>query len=299
MKNIFSRKGYDSATGEVPSPIFDDETFCSLPIPSEGQKPKLKDIRFQKTNLGSLVGQLKKKPYVAEEGVHLDPDLDCKARPRKAGWLPCFGQVGAAQTHLENQYVAEGDLFLFFGWFRRVLTENGELRYHPDAPDIHCLFGWLQVGAVYHPGIDGKLLPKWTFDHPHVRDADWYSGQKNNTLYVASPRLRLRGLGRSVAGGGIFPRFTGNLQLTAPGRQRSMWRLPDFLYPTRGVPALSYHADPDRWSKDKKGVLLETVGRGQEFVLDCEYYPKALDWIKEIFKAAPTIHSSRRAAARG
>jgi hypothetical protein len=78
-----------------------------------------------------------------------------------------------------------------------------------------------------------------------------------------------------------------------------MWRFPDFLYPTRGVWPLSYHAHPKHWSRDKKGVLLSTVGRGQEFVLDCENYPKALDWIKEIFKAAPTIDSSRRVAARG
>lgn len=288
MKIIFSRKGYDSASGGVPSPIFDDETLCSFPIPSE-QKPKLKDVRFQKTSLGSLVEQLKQDTDVAESGVHLDPDLDWKARPRKVGWLPCFGQVGAAQTHLANQNVGVGDLFLFFGWFRRVLTDNGKLCYHPEAQDIHCLFGWLQIGAVYHPGIDDNLPPKWAFDHPHVQDADYYSASaNNNTLYVASQLLSLPRLGHSVAGGGIFPRFTESLQLTAPGQQRSLWRLPNFFYPTKGVPPLSYHADLGRWHKNKKEVLLRTVGRGQEFVLDCEYYPEALDWIKEIFKEAPT-----------
>lgn len=299
MKIIFSRKGYDSAAGGIPSPIFDDETLCSFPIPSK-QKPKLKEVRFQKTNLGFLVGQLKQDPDLAASGVHLDPDLDWKARPRKPGWLPCFGQVGAAQTHLANQGVGDGDLFLFFGWFRRVITDNGELRYRAKAQDIHCLFGWLQVGALFHPGMDGTVPPTWTSEHPHVRDAGYYcSDANNNTLYVASQRLSLPGLGRSVAGGGVFPQFTGNLQLTAPGHQRSLWRLPDFFYPTRGVPPLSYHVDLRRWRRDKKGVLLRTVGRGQEFVLDCAYYPKALDWIKEILKGAPTIHSSRRKASRG
>jgi len=287
MKIIFSRKGYDSATGEIPSPIFDDETFCSLPIPSLRQKPKLKDIRVQKTNLGAIVEQLKRKPHVAEEGVHLDPDLDCRARPRKTGWLPCFGQVGAAQTHLKRQNVGQGDLFLFFGWFRRVLKSNDKLCYDLDAPHIHCLFGWLQVGNVYHPGAADSILPKWSFDHPHVQYAgeDYYKRAKNNTLYIASPHLRLPGLGRSVDGGGIFPRFTESLQLTAPGYSRSTWRFPDFLYPTRGVWPLSYHTHQKHWSRDKEGVLLSTVGRGQEFVLDCENYPKALDWIKEIFTA--------------
>lgn len=287
MNIIFSRKGYDSAAGGIPSPIFDDETLCSFPIPSD-QKPKLKDIFFQNTSLGSLVGQLKQDPNVAESGVHLDPDLDWKARPRKAGWLPCFGQVGAAQTHLSNHNVGEGDLFLFFGWFRRVLMDNGELRYDTEAQDIHCLFGWLQIGAVYHPGIDNNIPPKWTFDHPHVKHSANYNQHTNNTLYVASQFLSLPGLRRSIAGGGIFPRFTRSLQLTEPGHKRSLWRLPNFFYPTGGVPALSYHADMGRWHRDKKGVLLRTVGRGQEFVLDCEYYPKSLDWIIEIFKEAPT-----------
>ena len=47
---------------------------------------------------------------------------------------------------------------------------------------------------------------------------------------------------------------------------------------------LSYHTDMDRWKKDKKGVLLHTVGRGQEFVLDCENYPDVLNWIQDKFK---------------
>ena len=287
MKIIFSRKGFDSAAGGIPSPIFADDTFCSLPIPSE-QEPKFKDIRFRGTSLGSLVEKLTQDPHLAESGVHLDPDLNRKARPRKAGWLPCFGQVGAAQTHLTNQHVGKGDIFLFFGWFRRVITANGQLRYHPDAQDIHCLFGWLQVGAVYHLGMDDSAPPKWALDHPHVKDADDYRLEAtNNTLYVASDRLRLPRRGGQVAGGGIFPRSTENLQLTEPGCQRSMWRLPECIYPIKGAPPLSYHADMGRWHRDNKGVLLKTVGRGQEFVLDCDYYPEVLNWLKEILNAAP------------
>jgi len=283
MKIIFSRKGYDSVAGGIPSPIFEDKTLCSFPIPSE-QKPRLKDVRFQKTNLGCLVGQIKHDPDFAESGVHLDPDLDWKARPRKAGWLPCFGQVGAAQTHLAKQSVGEGDLFLFFGWFRHVIQDNGGLRYNPEAQDIHCLFGWLQVGAVYHPGVDDNIPPNWSFDHPHVQKADLYrSVANNNTLYVASQYLRLPGFRRSVAGGGVFPHFAKCLQLTEQGHQRSLWRLPELFYPSGNAPPLSYHADMKRWKKDRKGVLLKTVGRGQEFVLDSEYYPKSLDWIKNIF----------------
>lgn len=292
MKIIFSRKGYDSKAGGVASPIFCDDTFCSFPIPSERPKLRLKDIRFQRTNLGFLVKQLAKNSRLGNEGVHLDPDLDYNARPRKPGWLPAFGQVGAAQTHLETQKVGKGDLFLFFGWFRRVLTSPGEVRYDRTSPPIHCLFGWLQVGKVYQPGTKGDGTPHWAVDHPHVQYArtNHYKLQKNNTLYVAFPRLRVPGIRRSIAGGGIFPHFTEHLRLTAPGSTRSVWKLPNCLYPKRGVPALSYHEDRGRWRKTAQGVLLRTVGRGQEFVLDCRDYPGVLGWLSEVFKAAPTVY---------
>jgi hypothetical protein len=137
--------------------------------------------------------------------------------------------------------------------------------------------------------VEYSILPEWAFDHPHVRDASYYCSEaNNNTLYVASKYLRLPVYRRPIAGGGIFPRFSERLQLTAPGCQRSIWRFPDCFYPAKGMPPLSYHADLGRWRKDKKGVLLRTVGRGQEFVLDCEFYPGVLNWLKEILNAAPT-----------
>ena len=297
MKIIFSRKGYDLASGGIASPIFPNGTFCSLPIPST-VPPMLKDIRFGEERLSRIVGQLRKNENVGNEGAHLDPDLNRDACYRKRNWLPCFGQIGAAQSHLDRQNVCEGDLFLFFGWFREVVMVNSKLHYRTGARDIHALFGWLQIGTIYHPGRSDDEPPHWAFEHPHVRDEERRKST-NNTLYVASEQLRLPGIKRPVAGGGIFSQFCPRLQLTEPGqRKRSVWRLPTCFYPVRGAPPLSYHSDMSRWSKDKKGALLQTVGRGQEFVLDCEYYPKALNWIHELFKEAPTIHSSRRAVAR-
>ncbi len=286
MKLIFSRKGVDSAAGGIPSPIFPDGTFCSLPIPSD-QRPRLKDIRFRGTTLGRIVQQLANNSKAAEYGVHLDPDLDRAARPRRQGWHPCFGQASAAQTHLANNEVGVGDIFLFFGWFRRVVKKDGQLIYDPGAPDIHALFGWLQVGAMYQPSLQAGSAPAWAFDHPHVRDANAFcNGASNSTLYVASHRLILPGLIGGIAGGGIFPKFSEKLQLTEPGKHRSLWRLHDSFFPTRGAPTLSYHANMDRWHKDSKGVLLSTVGRGQEFVLDCKHYPQTVKWLKGILKLA-------------
>lgn len=41
-----------------------------------------------------------------------------------------------------------GGYFLFFGWLRRVEQVDSRWRYVKSAPDIHSLFGWLQVGEV-------------------------------------------------------------------------------------------------------------------------------------------------------
>ena len=208
-------------------------------------------------------------------------------------WLPCFGQVGSSQTHLANRRVGLGDLFLFFGWFRRVERDHGRYRYRLNAPDLHCIFGWLQVGAIYRPGTADAPAPQWTSDHPHVEGAERYLSEgANNTLYVAAEGLRLPGLRRPVAGGGVFRHFEPRLQFTAAGRQRGLWRLPASFRPRPGLPTLSYHSDTRRWRDDGDDVLLQTVGRGQEFVLDCDGYPEVYDWLRDLMAAVPTSAST-------
>jgi hypothetical protein len=51
--------------------------------------------------------------------------------------------------------------------------------------------------------------------------------------------------------------------------------------PGRG---LSYHATPERWTpqEDQGSVLLQTVAKGQEFVLDVAGEPQAPDWLRRI-----------------
>lgn len=283
MRIVLSRKGYDVTSGGVASPIFPGGALCSLPIPDHG--PLLREISLRGQSLGPIVEQLTGKPGVGSREAHLDPDLVTDARPRRHGWRPCFGQVGAAQSHLQRQGVGERDLFLFFGWFRRVECVDDRWRYRAGAPDLHCLFGWLQVGRVYHLA-SGDLAPAWAVDHPHVRHAELYrSKTANNTLYVAADRLRLPGLQQPIAGGGAFARCATCLQLTEPGQGRSTWRLPACLYPGDRTP-LSYHRRMDRWRKDGDAVVLRSVARGQEFVLDCDCYPEVLAWVTSLFALA-------------
>jgi hypothetical protein len=41
-----------------------------------------------------------------------------------------------------------------------------------------------------------------------------------------------------------------------------------------------------RWRRRGGSVYLSTVPIGQEFVLDCDHYPEACEWLNRVFDAA-------------
>jgi hypothetical protein len=98
------------------------------------------------------------------------------------------------ETHLENCGVGVGDVFLFFGWFRRTVRANGDLTFDRAAADLHVIFGWLQVGRILHPTRDIGSVPPWAAEHAHVLGARSMSA--NNTLYVAGRHLQLSDVDR-------------------------------------------------------------------------------------------------------
>jgi Nucleotide modification associated domain 3 len=65
----------------------------------------------------------------------------------------------------------------------------------------------------------------------------------------------------------------------------STWQLPRWFAPC-GRPALSYHSKAARWTDCATSTRLQSVGRGQEFVLDVDEYPEARAWLRSIFHAA-------------
>ena len=79
---------------------------------------------------------------------HLDPDLRKDVRDRLPGWKPAFGQSGIALAHLNNMGVSEGDLFLFFGWFKETEMNQGKLIYRRKAKDLHVIYGYMQIGET-------------------------------------------------------------------------------------------------------------------------------------------------------
>lgn len=292
MKLILSRKGFDSQAGGVASPIFPDGRMVSLPIPSGQDSVRYADIRFGDTNLGDIAAALTGRSIFHRAHAHHDPDLTAASRPRHPDWRPALGQVGAAQRHLENQGIDIGSLFLFFGWHREVEPDgHGSWRHRRGAPDLHVLFGWLQVGEILPLGTDPDAIRashSQFADHPHFEGL-W---DASNTVYLASDRLIIDGLDMGVPGAGTFQHFHPGLTLTKPGATRGLWSLPGWFHPDAGA-TLSYHTDPARWTRDDNRCHLRTVGRGQEFVIDAPNSRLLIDWLQSLL----TSRADARAAA--
>ncbi|WP_136255421.1 hypothetical protein [Onishia niordana] len=282
MKLILSRKGFDTAAGGVPSPIFPDGRLLSLPIPDARSTIAYHHIDHEGASLGPLVAELTRGRITAGQGAHLDPDLLAQSLPRRPGWRPLFGQMGQAQGHLRNQGVGPGDLFLFFGLFRRVERRGGAWRWVREAPPCHLLWGWMQVEEVVSLSGGWPAGYEWAHDHPHGQRLE----AAHNVLYVARRRLALGGGADGLPGAGVFAHESAACRLTAPGAEAvSCWALPRCFYPDDGRPPLSYHADPGRWRLRPDHAALRAVARGQEFVLEGEAYPEAIAWAGELIRS--------------
>ena len=285
LKIILSRKGFDSQYGGKPSPIFPDGRALCLPIPTSARSPvDFGDVQYAGRSIGLLVEQLTQGAVSADRRCHLDPDLDATSLPRPDGWKPAFGQVGAAQSHLERQGVGPGDLFLFFAWFRKVEPDpRGGWRYVRGARDVHQLYGWLQIDKILRVGSNVEAARErwpWLAGHPHVNGV-WNS---SNTIYTATNRLSLAEAPVDLPGGGCFQSDNETLVLTDPkARTRSIWRLPSWFLPNNGTPRLTYHGNPTRWTRGGDWVILKTVAKGQEFVFDIAGSPQAFRWLARLF----------------
>ncbi|MCY4269455.1 MAG: hypothetical protein OXE80_04710 [Gammaproteobacteria bacterium] len=282
MKLILSRKGFDSGSGGCPSPVFPDGTMFSLPIPDENSGIKYSALEYGEMNMGQLIFDLTCGKMQPDDYAHLDPDLNPFVLPRKSGWRPSLGQAHIAQGHLDKQKVGISDLFLFFGLYQRVKETNGKWNFEKHAQKEHILWGWLQVGDVHkvRQMREGEL--DWAEYHPHLQHRD----RRNNTLYMAADSLRFNGEQLDIPSAGIFPHYDKRLVLTAPkpNRKLSQWRLPSSFFPSPGKPPLTYHDKLERWRRSEANdyCLLNSVGRGQEFVLDLDHYPDVTGWLQSL-----------------
>ena len=152
----------------------------------------------------------------SESEAHLDPDLRFNSLPRLKGWRPLFGQAGSAQGHLKNQGITKGDIFVFYGWFRKAKCVGGKYQYIKNAPDLHVIFGWLQVEKII-PVSRKEIAPQWALYHPHFNRPQNYS---NDSVYVATKELKIPGYNLNLPGAGCFDYYDPILTLTAPGQRK-------------------------------------------------------------------------------
>ena len=267
MKIILSRKGFDSANGGRPSPIMPDGTLLSMPIPSETDALTYSDLGFKGETYASILNRLYPGEDWSGKHCHNDPDIRKNRVCDPQIWEPAFGQVNSAQGTLCNAGVSKGDLFLFFGWYRRIddnyrfISKKGHNFY--DSSDLQVIFGYLQIGDILTEPEKIAAYP-W---HPHS-DSTHY--RKNNTLYIPAEKLsfcpELKGYGTLS--------YRKDRVLTKEGCSRAIWEEKDFLMPENVYGA--------RKNSAKKSGLYY-AGIWQELIVMNESEP-LLDWVKSIVK---------------
>jgi len=264
MNVIFSRKGFDLQFGGFSSPILPDGRLVSLPIPNQKDNVSYSDLLLSEGEnyydlMMSLKGKVKYQKIWHDlkksTMCHLDPDIYRDIIPRKKGWKPIFGQMDAAQTHLENEGVKEGDIFLFFGTFRHTEYQDGHLRFVRSDTPKHIIFGYLQIEEILKVN-EKKKCPAWMESHPHASERRRLA--KNNAIYVSRDNLTWNS---KLNGAGTFL-FNEKLVLTKEGFSKSRWELGDIFRDVQ----ISCHTDKN-W---KPEGYFQTNGIGQEFVVHAD-----------------------------
>lgn len=290
MKIILSRKGFDAENGGYSSPIMPDGTLISLPIPGkkdddgkEKEKICYSDLELDdgvtyydlmkqlKANIKLQTekhGKFKWVQLTKETRCHCDPDIYSRILPRMSGWRGALGQGNKAQKHLEKQKVQKGDVFLFYGRFKKVVEDQGKFTFDKSSHSKHVIFGYLQISEIVlcTESEKGRLLKKypWLEKHPHIT----HTGKdSSNTIYVAPECLSWK---LELKGYGTF-RLDKNLILTGSRFSNlCMWDLPPVFRKVK----ISYN--PNSW----KDGYFQAAKRGQEFVVEengeIENWTKAL-----------------------
>jgi len=266
MKIILSRKGFDSQYGRQASPILPDGTLLSLPIPSEDELT-FDNILWAGLSYLDIIRRLKPRTYLNEEShCHLDPDLRAITVNRENGWMPAYGQTGSSLSELRSNGVTVGDLFLFFGWFRQTEYHHGNLRYVPKSPNIHVIYGYMEIGKIIE---SADQIPEWLQYHPHANmkkyEGAWKKGM--NAIFLPTDKLSFA---PELAGSGTF-NFGKSLVLTKEGYSRSRWDFPEAMW------GVTISHNPKGWKED----YFQSAAIGQEFVM--EGTPAVMDWVKKMF----------------
>lgn len=256
MKFILSRKGFDYQCGGHPSPVLDG-TMLSLPIPEY-------DSKHKNINSGCRYSQLELNNFPVNDFpcyCHLDPDIRPELYKKKdmpKDWCPTLGQCGAAASHLRNQHVAKGDVFLFFGLFRQWCSESKDFY----GRSFHAIWGYMQIEEIIDLQHDADARSRFPW-HPHLCFMDGAKEHSPNLLFIGNEKLSFAPKHR---GYGTF-HFNDELQLTITDETRvTHWRYEALPWIDRRNPSkhpMTYHSEQ---SCNNIGYF-QSACRGQEFVI--------------------------------
>jgi hypothetical protein len=259
-KIILSRKGFDNTAGGRPSFIYGDR-LISIPIPRVESDIYYRDLHFdEETSLLSVMKDVGIKQFTE---CHPDPDLLKGLRKeRHKHWMPSFGQAGPSETILHEHGVGTGDIFLFYGWFKELIYNNGFQYTRGRNIDKHIIYAYLKVDEVFDVNDPSIEIPEYLHDHPHVIQCEEYSSVRNR-IYVGKK-------------GGVF-KYHRNLVLTKDGETRSRWELPGFFVGEKFKASVKHQ-------KLKNGNYKFTFkGKNQQELL-ISSSPEILKWANDIIK---------------
>ena len=268
MRIIFSRKGFDSTAGGSPSPIFSDGTLFSIPIPSTKDDNFYFDLTFQYQgdSIQSILNEITGKRIIQN---HQQIDCNFSLKQQRCHHDPMLiphqsklvlGQAQKAENHLRKQNVCQGDIFLFYSWFRQVEKINGHWQYLQSSRDIQLIWSWMKIGETLDIGTQNqreKALVKYPYLRAHPHFADWR--EPPNQVYISDEM-------------GLLPYSISRCLTDCKEYQgRSTWRLPSFFNQPQAFTYLK------NFIPDGVDVIINFRGYGQEFVLDLEKVSSEVD----------------------
>lgn len=309
MKVILSRKGFDSSFGGTASVILPNgKDMISFPITSKpcelsdtddinklvnsndfqnnnSNDLMLSDLNYAGYNYLDLLRQLCKDSkgdwdrFILDRACHLDPDIrefvTDKRLLKGKKWISAFGQCNGSLTHLINNNVNVGDLFIFFGWFRHTkLNFDGTISYDTKYQEKQVMFGYLQIGEIID-NIDISIRCPW---HPHAKKENY---NENNKLFLASDNLCIDGSivldskGEKIPGFGMF-NYCDELSLTKNGMSRTRWDK-NKLFSGLEKTKITHHS-----KRSIKEDYFQSARIGQEFIIDGTKEVK--EWAVNIIK---------------
>ncbi|RQW79624.1 MAG: hypothetical protein EHM79_20565 [Geobacter sp.] len=177
-------------------------------------------------------------------------------------WMPhvnrlVLGQAANAESHLQNQKIGIGDIFIFYGWFRKIEKIDGRWQYLPSSRNMHIIWGWMKISDALDVGTRSKReqykeIYSFLHSHPHLADSPDSPYPSINRDYI------------SEKGGLLGYSDPRCLTDCINYRGRSTWRLPSYFNQPQAFTFLK------NFAVEGDDVIITYRGYGQEFVLDLD-----------------------------